>query len=73
MFLSIFKEIKALIEGRARERARAPAPLREETEINEGTYIFDGGFPLRSAFQGRHRHSSIHTFDWSLLSLDKLI
>jgi hypothetical protein len=45
LVLGRFKEIKALIEGRARERTRATLPLREEAEINEGTQVSDGGFP----------------------------
>ena len=29
----------------ARESARAPAPLGDEVETNEGNHVSDGGFP----------------------------
>lgn len=43
--LNTFKEIKGLIEGRARERTRATLPLRGGGGMNKGTYASDGGFP----------------------------
>lgn len=35
------KEMKGLIEGRARERMRAPRPLQEEAEMSKGSDAYD--------------------------------
>jgi hypothetical protein len=43
--LETFKEIKALIEGRARsENASDPSRTRG-AGMNKGTHVTDGGFP----------------------------
>ena len=49
MVLDTGSEIKALVEGRARERMRATLPLREDAEMNESTWIPDGRGSLSGA------------------------